>query len=415
MADAIQFRGLPWKTLHLAYQKEVGKQYSVSYKVWKGTPRRRGCVHLALKELEATLPGAQPGLKLKRSARCAPPPHPVYSYMCLHVSRFACAPRCRHSNFPECTQCSQLRKAYLALASNSRASQAEVQAALQDMLDHREVWKKDREEALRLRCNAYQKNSGTGYQCDDKCGSFWLAMPVDSTGRESKENSQNRYHFAVQGNIFTGVGGICRLAIIPKNVTSGANFGLTNLMTVLLRKKQKDGGLPRKLIRHTDGGPDNVTWVAHLFHWLLVYLGIVDEVLWFRFDAGHSHTEIADRIFSCIKHLFETDGSARVEGCSDFDELEKKLQECLKDAKEELMVEWNFANFAFDKLFEDCCSAEFEGCAQMCSHVTRHHDTHLRHVHCPLTPHVPHLRGAGTQASMFSDTHTRVRSTNMDV
>ena len=31
-----------------------------------------------------------------------------------------------------------------------------------------------------------------------------------------------------------------------------------------------------------------------LFHWLLVWIGAFEELVWFRFDAGHSHTELAD-------------------------------------------------------------------------------------------------------------------------
>ena len=35
-----------------------------------------------------------------------------------------------------------------------------------------------------------------------------------------------------------------------------------------------------------DGGSDNVSALTHVFHWLLVYLGVFDEILWFRFEAG---------------------------------------------------------------------------------------------------------------------------------
>ena len=67
----------------------------------------------------------------------------------------------------------------------------------------------------------------------------------------------------------------------------GCNFGLTNLVMALKRAKELNR-LPMnvdRLVRHTDGGPDNVAWVTHFFHWLLVYLGIFNEVLWFRFEA----------------------------------------------------------------------------------------------------------------------------------
>jgi hypothetical protein len=57
---------------------------------------------------------------------------------------------------------------------------------------------------------------------------------------------------------------------------------------VLYRAKEA-GRLPAgvtTLYRHTDGGPDNVCHVTHILHWLLVYLGIFQEVYWFRFEAG---------------------------------------------------------------------------------------------------------------------------------
>jgi hypothetical protein len=26
--------------------------------------------------------------------------------------------------------------------------------------------------------------------------------------------------------------------------------------------------------------------VTHVMHWLLVYLGVADEIIWFRFESG---------------------------------------------------------------------------------------------------------------------------------
>jgi len=94
--------------------------------------------------------------------------------------------------------------------------------------------------------------------------------------------------FSVQANVVAGLNGIMRLAVVPKYVTTGGNFGLTNLIMVLYRAKLA-GRLPKsckKLFRHTDGGPDNTCHSTHILHWLLVYLGIFDEVEWFRFEAG---------------------------------------------------------------------------------------------------------------------------------
>ena len=96
------------------------------------------------------------------------------------------------------------------------------------------------------------------------------------------------FHFSVQANVVCGERGIIRLAIIPKYITTGGNFGLTNLIMVLYRAK-KAGKLPKAiktLYRHTDGGGDNCCQATHVLHWLLVYLGIFEEVQWFRFEAG---------------------------------------------------------------------------------------------------------------------------------
>ena len=30
--------------------------------------------------------------------------------------------------------------------------------------------------------------------------------------------------------------------------------------------------------------------VTHIMHWLLVYLGVADEIIWFRFESGWAHS-----------------------------------------------------------------------------------------------------------------------------
>ena len=39
----------------------------------------------------------------------------------------------------------------------------------------------------------------------------------------------------------------------------------------------------------------------------------------------HSHTEIADRLFSLMKKHFESDNATRVLGCQGFDDMVKKF------------------------------------------------------------------------------------------
>ena len=70
------------------------------------------------------------------------------------------------------------------------------------------------------------------------------------------------------------------------------NFGLTNFLMVLLRSFDlgRLGPKVKTVYRHTDGGSDNVSIVTHIMHWLLVYLGVADEIIWFRFESGWAHS-----------------------------------------------------------------------------------------------------------------------------
>ncbi|KAL3913038.1 MAG: hypothetical protein SGPRY_008128, partial [Prymnesium sp.] len=90
-----------------------------------------------------------------------------------------------------------------------------------------------------------------------------------------------------------------------------------------------------RLNRHTDRGSDNVaTTMHHFFPWLLVYCGEFVEALWFRFKAGHSLTEICDRLFSITKAIFESGSCTRVADVEDFPHLIESIREEFKDEKE---------------------------------------------------------------------------------
>ena len=78
----------------------------------------------------------------------------------------------------------------------------------------------------------------------------------------------------------------------------------------------------------------------------------------------HSHTEIADRLFSLMKRLFETDGAARVRGVGCFAELEEKLREEFESCKEEFDMEFGWANWDFEEWLSNMSpvkSSIFEG------------------------------------------------------
>lgn len=113
------------------------------------------------------------------------------------------------------------------------------------------------------------------------CGSY-LA------GRDGKKVVADLYRFAIQANVVCGKDGVIRFAFIPKHVATGGNFGMTNFLMVILRAfdRGRFGPGVKTIYRHTDGGSDNVSIRTHIMHWLLVYLGVVDEIIWFRFEAG---------------------------------------------------------------------------------------------------------------------------------
>jgi hypothetical protein len=296
----------------------------LSYKVFMA------CRVDALKIVAAALPGCDPSKM--RFGRCE-----------------------RHSKFPECTECQQRREELHSALSNPASTPEFVEEKKRAVLEHQGEWTADREFALALRRSHYLASTSALYECDDKCGSWWQALPVALGGRYSKASATKVYRFAIQSNSISGEDGILRFAFVPKNVSTGGNFGLTNLIMVIWRAYEKGRLQPhvKRLIRHTDGGPDNVTFPTHVLHWLLVYLGIFDSVLWFRFEAGHSHTELADRFFALLKKLFDTDSSTRVgKAVQSFAQLESVLREKFEDFPEAVEVEFNFANWDFESWFK---------------------------------------------------------------
>ena len=192
------------------------------------------------------------------------------------------------NRFPECQECQDRRKDWMEAARDLSSDKTIVEQFYNKMLEHQQGWTADRAAALAIRRSLFMRGADAIYECDDKCGSFWQALPADPTGRNGKKVVADLYRFAIQANVVCGEGGIIRFAFIPKHVTTGGNFGLTNLLMTLLRAKER-GALSSRaktMYRHTDGGSDNVGVVTHTLHWLMVYLGIFDEIVWFRFEAG---------------------------------------------------------------------------------------------------------------------------------
>jgi len=338
----IQYRGpcwsYVWKQIYCV-SEPVGGAYS--YKAWKDTPLQE-----ALQRLAAQHPGAGNTFRLVRSAR--------------------------HSSFAECTNCQVKRRVYFKLASNRNSDAAAVAVALKDFQDHMATWRDDRLLALRLRNESYDKSSPYVYECDDKCGSEWQSLPANDTGRASKDEEGAGYDMSVQANVVTGPNGLLRCAVVPRNVGTGSNFGLSTLILALHSAFQL-GKLNGKehLLRHTDGGSDNLSRVTHCMHWLFVNLGIFQELTWFRFDSGHSHTEIADRLFGMMKRLFKTDSNARAVGCEDFVVLEVALRKLFDDQKEDFEMVFHFANWDFQEYFKSMNLSMFESASKSAKALAR--------------------------------------------
>lgn len=68
----------------------------------------------------------------------------------------------------------------------------------------------------------------------------------------------------------------------------------------------------------------------------------------YMFVGRHSHTEIADRLFSLMKRIFDSDSAARVRGVGCASELLHKLTETFKDCDETFSLEYNWANWDFE-------------------------------------------------------------------
>ena len=261
----------------------------------------------------------------------------------------------KHSKFPECTKCQELRGEYYRLAKTPGVDPDAVAKAMKNLMDHMLDWKGDREFALRLKFDCSNPDHCAIYFCDDKCGSHWLRLPVSETGRDSKRNAKALYDFCIQGNVVAGVDGINAFTALPPNVGTGANFGLSNFLLSVWKAYEK-GRLKehvRYAYRHTDGGSDNMAHVTNVFHWLLVYIGAFDRLTWFVFEAGHSHTELVDWLFSLLKGLFESPNAARVTPIGSFPELFDRIGGRFAKCKEATDVLWDFANWDFVTYFEN--------------------------------------------------------------
>ena len=222
--ERIQIRGPPDSKLH----EQVYKPAAIQAGLYLGKSSWKTCAREGLRLVAALLPGADPNkLKASRAAR--------------------------HSKFPECQKCQDKRKAWMDACQNLSSDKEWVKFLYEDMLEHQKEWSADRATALAIRRSLFTTLARAIYECDDKCGSWWQAMPVDPTGREGKHTSPYQFHFSIQANVVCGQEGVLRFAMVPKFLSTGGNFGLTNLVMVLYRAMQRGRLQPhvRTMYRHT--------------------------------------------------------------------------------------------------------------------------------------------------------------------
>ena len=332
--NALQFKGPTWAFMHKQVYAPYAEAHSGSkplkYTAWKSK------MYPGLHKLAATLPDLAG----------------------QDFSKFRIRRSARHSNFPECTKCSQKRARYQKLCSTPGADPQKIQEALDELTEHMDEWKDDRDEALRRKYASYGQDKDTAYEGDDKCGSHWCKAPVNQTGRDNKANTKAAFEFSIQSNVVVGGGGgVNRVTIVPKHIKTGANFGLTCLIMALgaaFKSGRLSGQNSPGLYRHTDGGSDNLSRATHIFHWLLVWLGAFQWIEWFRFEAGHSHTEISDRLFGMMKKIFQTDSQARPTPVGSMGELKEKVEALFAASRELTQVSYLFANWDFNDWFAKC-------------------------------------------------------------
>eukprot|EP00965_Chrysotila_dentata_P038931 1293878-Pleurochrysis_carterae.AAC.1 len=76
-------------------------------------------------------------------------------------------------------------------------------------------------------------------------------------------------------------GEMWELSLILPMLKTGANFGATTFLTSIVRL-MRNNLLPaekRRLVRASDGGSENVSFVMHALHATLVHRGVVDKII----------------------------------------------------------------------------------------------------------------------------------------
>lgn len=135
--------------------------------------------------------------------------------------------RANHSNFPECKLCAAGRQKELNAIKN-KAPREVRERARAERAAHRNDWRSERTQ-LGLVSKRISESTNACWLLDDKLGGQWIYQPIPVGNREEKGNTSNwKYRCTLQG--VTLVGKRHLFSIVPPNVSTGNNFGITSFV-----------------------------------------------------------------------------------------------------------------------------------------------------------------------------------------
>ena len=257
----------------------------------------------------------------------------------------------------ECSTCQQLRL-QVEKAIRDKASPAMIRDFKLHYAQHLQWMLTQRAKFERM----LQLSGNAGYVVlvSDKCGDSCLYLPAE--GRVAADNAgRYRYRISLQADVYAGK--LYHLSILLPNLTTGANFGITSMLTGLVRMIQlgEVTDETRQFERGNDGGSEYVALAGLAMNSTLVGKGVrrFDNLVQNRLPPGHSHHWLTDGTFSVIEGWTTGPGFA---GCSTLPELVTFLYKKFASAKsfKDKLVEIKvlLVNFAFVKWFSGHVNAD---------------------------------------------------------
>eukprot|EP00965_Chrysotila_dentata_P250116 6209261-Pleurochrysis_carterae.AAC.3 len=158
--------------------------------------------------------------------------------------------------------------------------------------------------------------------------------------------------------------------VVPPMLHTGSNFGCSAFCYSIysLIELGKLNSSVERVIRQTDGGSDNVAWVTHGVHYMLVHEGAFNQIDWVRLGPGHSYCQqsahtASERSFEAQHRTDQTFSNCRSifyprrglgPGCTSPMEFEAMLVDGLKEMNGGMEMLWQLANFDFTKWLDGC-------------------------------------------------------------